>query len=175
LERALAESPVDPYLLFHLARECFLCGNILAATLWLKTFLKGDLGYRFHRREAQMILGRCLASAGDVAGAYAFLEQAAQQGPRAEPLWHAAKLALECRDFDRAQHYYLSGHMLSPPLEKQPFGQLAPPYVTDWNCYGSLAWSGIKEALDQQQVINKSPDLKPTGTFSQNERHAARF
>jgi|GEM_PF-1975293 len=162
LERALAEAPADPYLVFHLGRECFLTGNILAATLWLKTFLSGEPGYRFHRSEAEMLLGRCLASTGDMAGAFSALEQAAQQGPRAEPLWHAAQLALRCRDFDRAQRYYQSGHTMTPPLEKQPFGQLAPPYVTDWNCYGTLAWSGIKETLDQQLVIRKSPQLQPT-------------
>ena len=148
LQKAVLASPNDPYLLFHLGRECFLVDDFWAAISALERCIDMTTGYRFHRSEAQMLIGRSLAELGELTGAYQALESAARLDHRAEPLWHAAQIAIRHGAFDRAMNYCKVGSTLLPPQERQPFGDYAPPYVTDMNCYGAAVWMTLMEAID---------------------------
>ncbi len=147
LESAVAAEPANPYLLFHLGHACFEEQDLPAAESWLRRYLDGPPGYRFHRSEAWMVLGRCLAARGEVGGAFDSFEEASRQGPRAEPLWHAARLALDVGDLTRARAFVERGRTLSPPRERQPFGQDDHPYLLDMRLYQAESWTALSREL----------------------------
>jgi len=147
LQSAAARQPTEPHLLFHLGQACFEEQDLDAAASWLRAYLAGPPGYRFHRSEAWMLLGRCAAARGDPDGAFEAFEQAALQGPRAEPLWHAARLALSLGRVDRARAAVERGRAMQPPRERQPFGGEAPPYLLDLRLYQPEAWEALSLAL----------------------------
>lgn len=143
LQAAVAQRPASPYLLFHLGQACFEEQDLAGAETWLLEYLQGPPGYRFHRSEAWMLLGRCRALAGHALGAFEAYEESAREGPRAEPLWHAARLALDLGEWDRAQAYVMRGRSTPLPLERQPFGQEDHPYLLDQRLYQAEAWSAL--------------------------------
>jgi tetratricopeptide (TPR) repeat protein len=143
----VAAEPVDPYLLFHLGQACFEERDLPAAESWLRRYLDGPPGYRFHRSEAWMVLGQCRAAMGDAAGAFSAYEESSRQELRAEPLWYAARLALELGELTRARALVERGRVLSPPRERQPFGQDAHPYLLDMRLYQAEAWTALSQEL----------------------------
>jgi glycosyltransferase involved in cell wall biosynthesis len=147
LEAAVATDPEDPYLLFHLGQTCFEEQDFPAAESWLRRYLARPRGYSFHQSEAWMLWGRCRAAAGDYAQAFMAFEEAALQGPRAEPLWYASRLALQLGEQERARSWVSRGRSLAPPLERQPFGEDAHPYLLDQRLYQPAAWEELEQAL----------------------------
>jgi glycosyltransferase involved in cell wall biosynthesis len=143
LEAAVVEAPADPHLLFHLGQACFEEQDLAATDFWLRRYLAGPAGYRFHRSEAWMLLGRCLAARGDSHEAFHAFEQASLLGPRAEPLWHAAHLALGLGDMGRARACMERGRALPPPRERQPFGLDDHPYLLDLRLYQAATWDAL--------------------------------
>jgi tetratricopeptide (TPR) repeat protein len=147
LEAAVAHQPGEPYLLFHLGQTCFEEQDLPSAESWLRKYLEGPPGYLFHRSEAWMLWGQCRASAGDFTAAFRAFEEAARQGPRAEPLWHAARLALTLGEWARARAWIERGRALTPPRERQPFGEDAHPYLLDQRLYQAAAWEALEQEL----------------------------
>jgi glycosyltransferase involved in cell wall biosynthesis len=153
LEAAVRQEPSDPYLLFHLGHACFEEQDFAASESWLLKYLEGPPGYRFHRSEAWMLLGQCRARQGHAAAAFHAYEEASSQGPRAEPLWHAARLALSMGDLSRGLAYVERGRTLSPPRERQPFGQDDHPYLLDMRLYQADAWETLAHQLASQERL----------------------
>jgi hypothetical protein len=147
LEAAVTAEPADPYLLFHLGQTCFEEQDFSAAESWLRAYLGGPPGYRFHRSEAWMLWGRCRAARGDSAEAFHAFEESARQGPRAEPLWYAACLALERGEWARARACVERGRVLAPPRERQPFGMDDVPYLLDLRLYQAEAWEALAREI----------------------------
>lgn len=151
LQAAVAQQPDSPYLLFHLGQACFEERDLANAESWLLAYLRGPPGYRFHRSEAWMLLGMCRASAGNAPGAFAAYEESAQEGPRAEPLWHAARLALDLGEWERARAYVTRGRHTPLPLERQPFGQDDYPYLLDQRFYQAATWAVLEGELAERK------------------------
>ncbi len=153
LEAAVRREPTSPHLLFHLGQACVEARDFPAAESWLRRYLDGPPGYRFHRGEAWMLLGLCLGAMGDPVGAFAAHEEASQQGPRAEPLWHAARLALDVGELARARGYVARGRAIAPPRERQPFGLEDTPYLLDLRLYQAESWDALAQELASREGL----------------------
>jgi tetratricopeptide (TPR) repeat protein len=147
LRAACTSGTTDPYLLFHHGQEAYLNGRLEEAANQLERLLQLGQGYRFHLSEAGMILGHIWARQGDVARALRSYKQASRIGPRAEPFYHAALLAVQRDRPELALRLLKIGRGIPMPTEKQPFGELAPPYVTDWRLYEPQPWLDLEKSI----------------------------
>jgi tetratricopeptide (TPR) repeat protein len=147
LEAAVAQEPSSPHLLFHLGQTCVEEEDFPSAQAWLHRYLDGLPGYRFHWSEAWMLLGLCRASAGDFKGAFDAYEESSRQGPRSEPLWHAARLALRLGRLEWASAHVARGRSILMPRERQPFEEEDHPYVLDRRLYQPAAWDALCEEI----------------------------
>ena len=140
LERALSDSPCDAYLAFHFGQACFEEQNWSAAISAFNRYQSIPGGYRFHRGEALRMEAESWEHLGDFDRAISTYMNATQAEGRAEPLWQAAQLAFRIGRHEIGQELFAQGSRLMPPEERQPFGAIDYPYVTDWRCYKPDAW-----------------------------------